>query len=44
MREGRAWEGVVDTPVTGRTRKPRQAGITMVIDKGLALQDRKSVV
>lgn len=39
MRDGRAWEGVVDIPVNGRTRKPRQAGITMVIDKGLGLQE-----
>jgi len=32
-----AWEGVVASPVRERSRKPRERGWTMVIDKGLGL-------
>lgn len=33
----KAWENVVKMPVQGRSSKPRKAGLTMVIDKGLGL-------
>ena len=37
-RAGRpAWDGVIELPVPGRLRKPRERGLTMVIDKGLGL-------
>jgi phosphosulfolactate synthase len=32
-----AWDGVIRMPVTGRSVKPRTAGLTMVIDKGVGL-------
>jgi phosphosulfolactate synthase len=32
-----AWDGVIEVPVRDRLRKPREAGWTMVIDKGLGL-------
>ncbi len=38
----KAWEGAFQIPCPGRSRKPRQAGLTMVLDKGLGenfLQD-----
>jgi phosphosulfolactate synthase len=35
--ERMAWEGVIETPVRDRTRKPRESGWTMVIDKILGL-------
>jgi phosphosulfolactate synthase len=31
------WDGVIELPVAGRLRKPREHGLTMVIDKGLGL-------
>jgi len=33
----KAFDGVFEMPVAGRTAKPRQEGITMIIDKGLGL-------
>lgn len=33
----RAWKEVCPTPVSGRLEKPRDEGLTMVIDKGLGL-------
>jgi len=38
----KAWQGVIEMPVAGRSRKPRSSGLTMVIDKGIgrnALRD-----
>ncbi len=32
-----AWDGVIELPVPERLRKPRERGLTMVIDKGLGL-------
>lgn len=32
---GKAWEKVVQMPVEGRSTKPRESGLTMVIDKGM---------
>lgn len=34
----KAWEGAFELPVGGRTKKPREEGFTMVIDKGLGLR------
>ncbi|NLE75405.1 MAG: phosphosulfolactate synthase, partial [Chloroflexi bacterium] len=33
----KAWQGVFSMPEPGRTTKPRKAGYTMVLDKGLGL-------
>jgi len=33
----KAFDGVFEMPVPGRTVKPRQEGLTMIIDKGLGL-------
>ncbi|HWI64053.1 MAG TPA: phosphosulfolactate synthase [Symbiobacteriaceae bacterium] len=37
MLEGRAFDGVIASPLAGRTAKPRRHGQTMIIDKGLGL-------
>ena len=31
------WQGLIEFPLPGRSRKPRKDGLTMVIDKGLGL-------
>ncbi len=33
----KAWENIITMPVEGRTRKPRNTGLTMVIDKHMGL-------
>jgi phosphosulfolactate synthase len=33
----KAWEDIIRMPVPGRTAKPRESGVTMVIDKGMGL-------
>jgi len=33
----RAWDGIIRMPLAGRSRKPRTAGLTMIIDKGVGL-------
>ena len=33
----KAWEGVTEMPVQGRSSKPRTTGLTMVIDKGIGM-------
>ncbi len=40
----KAWEGVVEMPIRGRSSKPRTTGITMVIDKGLGLNQVKDLI
>ncbi|OGD30357.1 MAG: phosphosulfolactate synthase [Candidatus Aminicenantes bacterium RBG_13_63_10] len=35
--KNKAWEGVIELPMSGRAAKPRASGLTMVIDKGLGL-------
>jgi len=37
LAEERAFDGVITSPLTGRSSKPRTQGETMVIDKGLGL-------
>lgn len=31
----KAWKGIFEMPVGGRSKKPRETGLTMVIDKGI---------
>jgi phosphosulfolactate synthase len=38
------WKGVIQTPVESRTKKPRNMGITMVIDKGLGLRSLEDLI
>jgi phosphosulfolactate synthase len=40
----KAWQGVVKPPCPGRSRKPRNTGLTMVIDKGLGKHALKDLV
>lgn len=40
----KAWEGVIEAPVKGRSTKPRKAGLTMVIDKGLGLNQTQEFI
>jgi phosphosulfolactate synthase len=41
---GGAWAGVCPFPILGRTAKPRERGITMVIDKGLGLGETEDLL
>jgi len=38
------WQGVLEFPIGGRQQKPRQKGLTMIIDKGLGLTDFKELL
>lgn len=40
----KAWEGIVADPFAGRSTKPRQRGLTMIIDKGLGLLETESLL
>ena len=40
----KAWENVTEMPVLGRTSKPRTTGLTMVIDKGIGMNQTKDLV
>jgi len=40
----KAWEDVMEAPVKDRTGKPRNIGLTMVIDKGLGLNQVRDLV
>lgn len=42
--EGKAWMDILDFPGADRTDKPRERGITMVIDKGLGLTDTRDLM
>ncbi len=44
MEGNKAWKGVFDFPLPGRTRKPRDQGITMIIDKGLGLTETRDLM
>ena len=39
LTDGRAFDGVIASPLPGRAPKPRQQGQTMLIDKGLGLTE-----
>ena len=41
---GKAFDGVFEMPVEGRAVKPRENGITMLIDKGLGLAETKDLL
>jgi phosphosulfolactate synthase len=43
-RENKAWFDILDFPRPDRTEKPRQRGMTMVIDKGLGLTDTRDLM
>jgi phosphosulfolactate synthase len=40
----KAWDGAFEIPCPGRSAKPRQAGLTMVIDKGLGDHSLKDLL
>lgn len=40
----KAWEEVFDFPLPGRVGKPRQDGVTMIIDKGLGLTETRDLL
>ncbi|UCC39111.1 MAG: phosphosulfolactate synthase [Candidatus Aminicenantes bacterium] len=40
----KAWDGVIEMPSAGRTEKPRDAGVTMVIDKGVGLHQLEDLI
>lgn len=40
----KAWEGIITMPVQGRTAKPRQSGVTMVIDKGMGMHQMEDLI
>jgi phosphosulfolactate synthase len=44
MNHVKAFDGVFEMPVPGRTVKPRKEGITMVIDKGLGLNSTRDLL
>ena len=38
----RAWNGTISFPLRGRRGKPRDSGLTMVIDKGMSLDETRA--
>jgi phosphosulfolactate synthase len=38
------WEGIIESPIQNRLPKPRSQGCTMVIDKGLSLQETVALI
>ncbi|UCE42283.1 MAG: phosphosulfolactate synthase [Candidatus Aminicenantes bacterium] len=40
----KAWEGITEMPVQGRSSKPRTTGLTMVIDKGIGMNQVTDLV
>ena len=40
----KAWEEVIRIPGKGRTLKPRETGLTMVIDKGIGLNRLEDLI
>ncbi|HHW91555.1 MAG TPA: phosphosulfolactate synthase [Firmicutes bacterium] len=44
MLEQKAWKEVIEFPLPGRYRKPRQLGLTMVIDKGLGITETRDLL
>ena len=40
----KAWENIIRMPVEGRTTKPRETGVTMVIDKGMGLHRLEDLI
>ncbi len=44
MERSDPWAGAVAAPLAGRLEKPRTAGLTMVIDKGLGLRETEDLL
>src|SRR5690606_4974693 len=44
MERSDPWAGAVAAPLVGRLEKPRTAGLTMVIDKGLGLRETEDLL
>ena len=42
--ENGAWNDIIVPPLGNRRGKPRQTGLTMVIDKGLGLSETKDLL
>lgn len=40
----KAWDGVIKMPSEGRITKPREAGVTMLIDKGIGLHHLEDLI
>ena len=40
----KAWNGVIEMPIAGRSGKPRTSGITMVIDKGIGMHRAEDLI
>ena len=40
----KAWDGVIAMPSQGRTTKPRDAGVTMIIDKGIGFHQLEDLI
>lgn len=39
-----SWDNIIDPPLTGRSSKPRQTGVSMILDKGLSLLETESLL
>jgi phosphosulfolactate synthase len=44
MKMNKAWDGVIQMPAEERSKKPRQNGLTMVIDKGIGLLHLRDLI
>ncbi|MFZ5944689.1 MAG: phosphosulfolactate synthase [Bacillota bacterium] len=42
--ENGAWDNIITLPLGNRTTKPRNKGLTMVIDKGLGIQETRDLL
>lgn len=40
----KAWQGITEVPLKGRSMKPRSMGLTMLIDKGIGLNHVKDLI
>lgn len=40
----KAWDGVTEMPLIGRSSKPRTTGLTMVIDKGIGINQVRDLI
>jgi phosphosulfolactate synthase len=44
MKMDDTWEGLLEPPIKGRNSKPRSSGVTMLIDKGLSLNETRELL
>jgi len=42
--ENKTWQGICEFPLANRTEKPRERGVTMIIDKGLGLRQTRDLL